>query len=159
MEDERKDKKSGYLTRQGVAKLLGVSVPTIDRYIRDGIIPFKKLKGRVLFNEMQVRRFLFDDKALPRAAKEHLNFILRQTMEKADTYRNTTRRYLGLKRILRLFDKLEKLDKQLDSDEKEQTKRLIEDELNILVREEAETEKKERAKIKETLKEIKKEIK
>lgn len=159
MEDERKDKKSRYLSRKGVAKMLGVSVPTIDRYIRDGIIPFKKLQGKVLFSEMQVRRFLFDDNALPRAAEEHLNFILKQNMEKVETYRKTTKRYLGLKRILRLFDKLEKLDKQPDSDEKEQTKRLIEDELNILVTEEAETEKKERAKIKETLKEIKKEIK
>lgn len=159
MEDERKDKKSRYLSRQGVARLLDVSVPTIDRYMRDGIIPFKKLKGKVLFNEMQMRRFLFDDEALPRAAKEQLNFILRQKVEQVETYRKTTKRYLGLKRILRLFDKLEKLDKQPDSDEKEQTKRLIEDELNILVREEAETEKKERAKIKETLKEIKKEIK
>ena len=156
MEEE---KKSRILTREGVSKLLGISVASVDRYVRDGLIPHKRLKGRVLFNERDVRRFLFNDTALPKTAEERLDKILKAKVKQVEDYRKTAQRYLGLKRILRLFNKLDKLEKEPKTLKVEQAKGLIEDELNVLVREEAKAEREERAKMKETLREIKKEIK
>ena len=103
MDDE---KKSRILTREGVSKLLGISIASVDRYVRDGLIPHKRLKGRILFNEADVRRFLFNDKALPRAASEQLDFILKKKVVQVEKYRKTAKRYLGLKKILSLMDKL-----------------------------------------------------
>jgi len=156
MEDE---KKARILTREGVSKLLGISIASVDRYVRDGLIPSKKIKGRVLFNERDVRRFLFNDSALPKAAKEQLDFILKKKVVQVEKYRKTAKRYLGLKKILSLMDKLERLDKKPGSPEVEQTKRRIKDELDILLEEEREAEKEERKKIKLVLKEIKKDLK
>ena len=153
MEEE---KKSRILTREGVSKLLGISIASVDRYVRDGLIPHKRLKGRILFNEADVRRFLFNDKALPRAAKEQLDFILKKKVVQVEKYRKTAKRYLGLKKILSLMDKLEKLEKQPKS---RQAKGLIEDELHSLLEEERLAEKEEREELKKTLREIKKEIK
>ena len=156
MDDE---KKSRILTREGVSKLLGISITSVDRYVRDGLIPHKRLKGRVLFNERDVRSFLFNDAALPKTAEERLNKILKSKMVQVEKYRKTAQRYLGLKRILRLFNKLDKLEKEPKTLKVEQAKGLIEDELNVLVREEAKAEKEEREELKKTLREIKKEIK
>lgn len=156
MEEE---KKSRILTREGVSKLLGVSVASVDRYVRDGLIPHKRLKGRVLFSEADVRRFLFDSEALPRAAKEQLDFILKKKVVQVEKYRKTAKRYLGLKKILSLMDKLEKLEKQPKSLESEQAKSLIKDELHSLLEEERLAEKEEREELKKSLREIKKEIK
>ena len=153
MEEE---KKSRILTREGVSKLLGISIASVDRYVRDGLIPHKRLKGRILFNEADVRRFLFNDKALPRAAKEQLDFILKKKVVQVEKYRKTAKRYLGLKKILSLMDKLEKLEKQPKS---RQAKSLIEDELHSLLEDERLAEKEEREELKKTLREIKKEIK
>lgn len=156
MEEE---KKSRILTREGVSKLLGISIASVDRYVRDGLIPHKRLKGRILFNEADVRRFLFNDKALPRAASEQLDFILKKKVVQVEKYRKTAQRYLGLKRILKLFNKLDKLEKEPKTLKVEQAKGVIEDELNVLVREEAKAEKEEREELKKSLREIKKEIK
>jgi DNA-binding transcriptional MerR regulator len=156
MEEE---KKSRILTREGVAKLLGISIASVDRYVRDGLIPHKRLKGRVLFNERDVRRFLFNDSALPKAAKEQLDFILKKKVVQVEKYRKTAQRYLGLKKVLSLMDKLEKLEKQPKSLESRQAKSLIEDELHSLLEDERLAEKEEREELKKTLREIKKEIK
>lgn len=156
MEEE---KKSRILTREGVSKLLGISVASVDRYVRDGLIPHKRLKGRVLFNERDVRRFLFNDAALPKTAEERLDKILKAKVKQVEDYRKTAQRYLGLKRILRLFNKLDKLEKEPKTLKVEQAKGVIEDELNVLVREEAKAEKEEREELKKSLREIKKEIK
>jgi DNA-binding transcriptional MerR regulator len=156
MEEE---KKSRILTREGVAKLLGISIASVDRYVRDGLIPHKRLKGRVLFNERDVRRFLFNDSALPKAAKEQLDFILKKKVVQVEKYRKTAQRYLGLKKVLSLMDKLEKLEKQPKSSESRQAKGLIEDELHSLLEDERLAEKEEREELKKTLREIKKEIK
>jgi len=156
MEEE---KKSRILTREGVAKLLGISVASVDRYVRDGLIPHKRLKGRVLFNERDVRRFLFNDSALPKAAKEQLDFILKKKVVQVEKYRKTAQRYLGLKKVLSLMDRLEKLEKQPKSLESRQAKSLIEDELHSLLEDERLAEKEEREELKKTLRGIKKEIK
>jgi len=156
MEEE---KKSRILTREGVSKLLGISIASVDRYVRDGLIPHKRLKGRILFNEADVRRFLFNDAALPRAAKEQLDFILKKKVVQVEKYRKTAQRYLGLKKILSLMDRLEKLEKQPKSSESRQAKSLIEDELHSLLEDERLAEKEEREELKKTLREIKKEIK
>lgn len=156
MEEE---KKSRILTREGVSKLLGVSVASVDRYVRDGLIPHKRLKGRVLFNERDVRRFLFNDSALPKAAKEQLDFILKKKVVQVEKYRKTAKRYLGLKKVLSLMDRLEKLEKQPESLESRQAKSLIEDELHSLLEDERLAEKEEREELKKTLRGIKKEIK
>jgi predicted DNA-binding transcriptional regulator AlpA len=156
MEEE---KKSRILTREGVAKLLGISIASVDRYVRDGLIPHKRLKGRVLFSERDVRRFLFNDAALPKTAEERLDKILKSKMVQVEKYRKTAQRYLGLKRILKLFNKLEKLEKQPKSLESRQAKSLIEDELHSLLEDERLAEKKEREELKKSLREIKKEIK
>ena len=156
MEEE---KKSRILTREGVSKLLGISIASVDRYVKEGLIPHKRLKGRVLFSERDVRRFLFNDAALPKTAEERLDKILKSKMVQVEKYRKTAQRYLGLKRILKLFNKLDKLEKEPKTLKVEQAKGLIEDELNVLVREEAKAEKEERGELKKSLREIKKEIK
>lgn len=154
MEEE---KKSRILTREGVSKLLGISVASVDRYVRDGLIPFKKIKGRILFNEAAVRKFLFNDAALPRAAKEQLDFILKAKVKKVDEYRKTAKRYLGLKKILSLMDKLEKLEKE-DSPETREAIEEVKIKVELLMDEERKAEKEEREKMKETLRGIKKEF-
>ena len=156
MEEE---KKSRILTREGVAKLLGISIASVDRYVKEGLIPHKRLKGRVLFSERDVRRFLFNDAALPKTAEERLDKILKSKMVQVEKYRKTAKRYLGLKKILSLMDKLEKLEKQPKSLESRQAKSLIEDELHSLLEDERLAEKKEREELKKSLREIKKEIK
>lgn len=157
MEKEKKNKKSGFLTRDGVAKMLGISVVSIDRYTKAGLLPYRKLKGRVLFSEAQVRKFLFDDTALPKVAKEQLDFILRKKVEQVDAYSKVARRYLGLKKILSLMDKLEKFEKD-DSSESREAVREIKMKLELLMDDERRAEKEEREKMKQTLKEIKKEF-
>jgi len=153
-EDERKVR---ILTREGVAKLLGISIASVDRYVRDGLIPFKKIKGRILFNERDVRRFLFNDAALPKAAKEQLDFILKAKVKQVDEYRRTAKRYLGLRKILSLMDKLERLDKD-DSPESRETREQVKFKLEVLMDEDRKAEKEEREKMKETLRGMKKEF-
>ena len=150
-------KKSKILTREGVSKLLGISIASVDRYVRDGLIPHKRLKGRILFNEADVRRFLFNDAALPKTAQQQLDFILKAKVKQVDEYRKVTQRYLGLRKILSLMDKLERLEKEGSP----KSKKAIEEvkiKLELLMDEERQTEKKEREKMKQTLKEMKKEF-
>ena len=154
MEEE---KKSRILTREGVSKLLGISVASVDRYVRDGLIPHKRLKGRILFNERDVRKFLFNGAALPRAAKEQLDFILKAKVKQVDEYRKTAKRYLGLKKILSLMDKLERLEKD-DSSESRKAIKQVKTQLEFLMDDERQAEKEEREKMKQTLREIKKEF-
>ena len=154
MDDE---KKSRILTREGVSKLLGISIASVDRYVRDGLIPHKRLKGRILFNEADVRRFLFNDKALPRAASEQLDFILKKKVVQVEKYRKTAKRYLGLKKILSLMDKLERLEKD-DSSESRKAIKQVKTQLEFLMDDERQAEKEEREKMKQTLREIKKEF-
>jgi len=155
--DNEDEKKSKILTREGVSKLLGISVASVDRYVRDGLIPHKRLKGRVLFNERDVRRFLFNDAALPRAASEQLDFILKKKVVQVEKYRKTAKRYLGLKKILSLMDKLERLEKD-DSSESRKAIKQVKTQLEFLMDDERQAEKEEREKMKQTLKEIKKEF-
>ena len=154
MDDE---KKSRILTREGVSKLLGISIASVDGYVRDGLIPHKRLKGRILFNEADVRRFLFNDKALPRAASEQLDFILKKKVVQVEKYRKTAKRYLGLKKILSLMDKLERLEKD-DSSESRKAIKQVKTQLEFLMDDERQAEKEEREKMKQTLREIKKEF-
>lgn len=47
-----------YLGREEMARYLGVSVPTIDRWCKHGVIPVIKIGGRVKFDPVQVREAL-----------------------------------------------------------------------------------------------------
>lgn len=38
-----------FFTRHEAARIAGVSVSTLDRLVRDGHVPFKRIRGRVLF--------------------------------------------------------------------------------------------------------------
>jgi excisionase family DNA binding protein len=44
-----------FFTRHEAARIAGVSVSTLDRLVRDGHVPFKRIRGRVLFPK---RRFI-----------------------------------------------------------------------------------------------------
>ena len=90
------------------------------------------MKGRILFNEADVRRFLFNDKALPRAASEQLDFILKKKVVQVEKYRKTAKRYLGLKKILSLMDKLERLEKD-DSSESRKAIKQVKTQLEFLM--------------------------
>jgi hypothetical protein len=46
---------AAYRGREEMARDLGVTVPTIDRWSKEGIIPAIKIKGRVVFEPTQVR--------------------------------------------------------------------------------------------------------
>lgn len=48
-------KRPSYLNREEMARDLGVSVPTLDRWCKRKILPAIKLDGRVLFDPAQVR--------------------------------------------------------------------------------------------------------
>ncbi len=43
------------LSRKEAAKVLGISVSTLDREKHDGKIPFVQMRGRVLFNPVKLK--------------------------------------------------------------------------------------------------------
>lgn len=55
--DQRRQISEGYCSKKAIASWLDVSVPTVDRLMKEGI-PYKKLGTRVLFSKTQVDNFL-----------------------------------------------------------------------------------------------------
>lgn len=49
---------NNYLSKKELQKKLGVSLPTISRWMRDGKIPFLKIGKRVLFDPQKVEEHL-----------------------------------------------------------------------------------------------------
>lgn len=47
-----------YLTRKEVAKILGLSLPTLDRYNSLGLIQSKRIGNRVLFSDEDIQKAL-----------------------------------------------------------------------------------------------------
>lgn len=47
-----------YLTKKEVAEILRVKEPTIQRYVRDGLLPSSRPAGRHLFLEEDVKAFV-----------------------------------------------------------------------------------------------------
>lgn len=147
--EEKKELKEKCLDRQGVAELLGISVPTVDRYVKEGLLPSLKIKGKVIFLKAKVLKFLFADN-LPKMVGERLDLVLRTKLKQASEYGASAKRLLRLKRILFLMDLQAK---EKDMDERRQV--IIRDELNLLLDEEQRFEKEEREKVKEVIKNIK----
>jgi excisionase family DNA binding protein len=52
MQDIGKDQKVLFLQTPDLAERLGVSIRTIERWRRDGIIPFKKVSRRVVLHRL-----------------------------------------------------------------------------------------------------------
>ncbi len=50
--------KNTYLTRNEVAKLLKISLPTLRKNVERGIIPETKIAGRVLYNLAELKESL-----------------------------------------------------------------------------------------------------
>ena len=44
--------------RAATAHKLSISPPTLDRYVRDGLIKAKKTEGRTIFSQAEIERFL-----------------------------------------------------------------------------------------------------
>ena len=44
----------GFLTRTQVAELLQVSFPTLHRYQKEGLIPYRKIGRRILYSKCEV---------------------------------------------------------------------------------------------------------
>jgi excisionase family DNA binding protein len=53
-----------YVTRRQISQLLQVSLPTVDDYIRRGILPACRIRGRILIKLTDVERSLEDVKSL-----------------------------------------------------------------------------------------------
>lgn len=153
MEEEEKDElKKKCLDRKGVAKLLGISIPSVDRYVKEGLLPSRKMKGRVIFLKAEILKFLFADN-LPKMVGERLDLMLRVKLKQASEYGSSAKRLLRLKRILFLMDLQAK---EKDMDERRQV--IIRDELNLLLDEEQKFEEQEREKVRKVVEEIKKDI-
>jgi excisionase family DNA binding protein len=56
--DRRKRQPAKQYTRQEVARLLHVSLPTLWQFVKDGKITATHVGRRVLFDEAEVKRFL-----------------------------------------------------------------------------------------------------
>lgn len=50
--------KTEYLSRNQVAKILGISLPTLGKYIKDGLIPASRLSKRVLIERKDLENSL-----------------------------------------------------------------------------------------------------
>ena len=55
-----------YVSRKEVAKMLGISLPTLTKYVKNGTIPAHRIGARILFKQdevsqslMQVQKFNF----------------------------------------------------------------------------------------------------
>ena len=57
-----KPKPDPLIKRHEAAKMLGVSLPTIDKYAKYGILSPRHCGGRVYFAESDVQKFLFNNK-------------------------------------------------------------------------------------------------
>lgn len=56
------EKKDRLMTRQDTADYLGVTLPTIHKYINEGILTAHKIGGRTLFKKNEVDNALFQIK-------------------------------------------------------------------------------------------------
>jgi excisionase family DNA binding protein len=55
LKDEKPEpKRVSYLTREETAELLKITLPTIDKYTREGIIKGSKIGSRVLYLESEI---------------------------------------------------------------------------------------------------------
>ncbi len=62
--DEKNSSENGYLNSKEALLLLKISRPTLFKLMREGIIPFKRIGRRLLFDETEIKRNLksFNDK-------------------------------------------------------------------------------------------------
>lgn len=151
--EEINEIKKNVLGREETAELLGISTSTLDRYCKEGLFPFKKVKGKVLFLRSEVLRFLFDKDSLPKTIDDKLDLILKTRLSKSKEYREVAERLLRLQRILFLMNLMDKEDK---IDERKRVR--VRDELNVLLGEEREFELREREGLKEIIDDLKKEV-
>jgi len=61
------------LSREAAAELLGISLSTLDRRVREKAIPYSKIGGRVLFSKFRLEDWLRSKEVLP---AEHRDFSI-----------------------------------------------------------------------------------
>lgn len=59
-----------FLDRKGLAEYLQIKLPTVNKYVRLGIIPHKKVNGRIVrFNLAEINKWINDQSRVPRRVK------------------------------------------------------------------------------------------
>jgi excisionase family DNA binding protein len=62
--DESFAQKKDLLNRKEATELLSISYPTLKRYVKEGLIPFYKIRGRVYFKHSELMNSLEKNKII-----------------------------------------------------------------------------------------------
>lgn len=54
-----------------VAEILNVSIPTVKRWLSQGVIPYRKLGGRTLIPQAEVDRIVAEGLTVPTSGRTH----------------------------------------------------------------------------------------
>jgi len=96
------------LDREEAAKFLRISMSTLDRYTKSGLIPYIKLKGRVLFNKDSLKDWLEQKEIIPKDDSDDNIYLMLMRFASRKELRDLLQKIERSEKVSNLLDTITK---------------------------------------------------